>query len=173
MQAEQDRDTQSKLRRSAVTQRKALDFQVNTALRKRLEETRLSKDRLKLQLARVESELKELEESRRKLEQTLQEKQHQLRVSGHCMRRRTQRPDRERVRDEVEELLEHEYSSLSKVVQSLERELSLVQTDIRHLRVSKQQLEEDVRDKRTALQLDAECLRMRYGLGETGNMATQ
>ena len=173
MQSEHDRDTQNKVRRSAVSQRKALDFQVNTALRKRMEETRVSKDRLKLQLARVDGEIKELEASKHKLEQTLQEKQHQLRVSGHCMRRRTQRPERERVRDEVEELLEHEYSSLSKVVQSLERELAQVQTNLRHLNKSKQQLDADVRDKRAALQLDADCLRLRYGLTETNNMNTQ
>lgn len=100
MSAETLRNTQRKVRRSAVTARKALDFQVNTALRKRLEETRVSKDRLKAQLSRVDAEIRELEEAKRKVELTLQDKLNHLRVSGHCMRRRTHRPERERVRDE-------------------------------------------------------------------------
>jgi len=93
-------NSEKKLRRSAVTTKKALDFQVNTALRKRIEETRVSKERLKAQLSRVMAEIKDLEEAKRKLEVTLHDKLSHMRVSGHCLRRRSQRPEREKVRDE-------------------------------------------------------------------------
>ena len=101
--------TERKLRRSAVTTKKALDFQVsvalilvmalmlgqvNNALRQRIEETRVSKDRLKAQLGRVNSEIAELESAKHKLEVTLQDKLNHMRVSGHCLRRRAQRPER-------------------------------------------------------------------------------
>jgi hypothetical protein len=73
------------------------------------------------------------------------------------------------------------------VVQSLERELSAVESDLKRLQGSRYQLEvcfalhavqlfahmfslpspqADIQDKRHALQLDAECLRVRFGLGE-------
>merc|ERR1719231_229778 len=77
------------------------------------------------------------------------------------MRTRMQRPTQEKVRDDVETLLEEEYSGLEQAIAELKQAKRKVQEQQRRFASLKQQLQLDLRDKRQALDLDMNTVNFR------------
>jgi len=71
------------------------------------------------------------------------------------MRKRTERPIREKVRDAVETLLEDEYALLDRALQDLTSARQLVQEKLRTFGQLRSQLLLDLRDKQQALTVDS------------------
>lgn len=77
--------------------------------------------------------------------------------------RHTTRPGREAVHDEVEVALATEFSELNAMVRELSKKHKKIDTTIKSLNTSAYSLENNLRDKRAAYDVDAQCYRMAAG----------
>merc|ERR1719253_1370033 len=109
----------------------------------------------------IETNQAELRRVEAELDQAVAAKAEKLSVTENCMRTRTQRPTQEKVRDDVETLLEEEYSGLEQAIQELKQAKRKVQEQQRRFAALKQQLQLDLRDKRQALDLDMNTVKFR------------
>jgi len=75
------------------------------------------------------------------------------------------------VRDAAETSLEREISEIEQSISKLSIQLSRLNTDISHLDVTKLRLENDLKDKREALDLEAEVEQRQRDLGQRINAA--
>ncbi len=75
------------------------------------------------------------------------------------------------VRDSAETSLEREISEIEQSISKLSIQLSRLNTDISHLDVTKLRLENDLKDKREALDLEAEVEQRQRDLGARINAA--
>ena len=78
---------------------------------------------------------------------------------------------RRQVRDGAETRLEREISEIEQSISKLSIQLSRLNTDISHLDVTKLRLENDLKDKREALDLEAEVEHRQRELGIRINSA--
>jgi len=77
--------------------------------------------------------------------------------------RHSTRPGREAVHDEVEIALATEFSELNSMVRELSKKHKKVNVQINHLNGAAQNLEHNLRDKRQAYDVDAQCYRLAAG----------
>ena len=134
---------------------------VESAMKTKLSETNAFKLRLESQLAQTNHELALREESLRRLEDELEAKRAPLAINKECTARRSERPGREDIHDEVMALLQGEMKMLAEHCNALEQRVAESRAEVEELRALKQQIEDDIEDKRRGLEIDAQCLRLR------------
>merc|ERR1719335_740910 len=87
----------------------------------------------------IEQNQNELRKVEHELEQAVAAKTEKLAVTENCMRTRMQRPTQEKVRDDVETLLEEEYAGLESAIAELKQAKRKVQEQQRRFASLKQQ----------------------------------
>eukprot|EP01062_Namystynia_karyoxenos_P060486 TRINITY_DN5209_c0_g1_i1.p1 TRINITY_DN5209_c0_g1~~TRINITY_DN5209_c0_g1_i1.p1 ORF type:complete len:484 (+),score=207.93 TRINITY_DN5209_c0_g1_i1:86-1453(+) len=140
------------------------------ALRLKVKQTQALCGQLQQNLRAVNEELEELARNRAQLQLTLDQKQGPLNVIRQRLAIRRKRPEREAVRDGVEEALEHELNKLRVTMDSLNEKLRACDTETERLQRLKRQLEQDCANKtsalahdRRALQIDVNAVRSDWG----------
>jgi septal ring factor EnvC (AmiA/AmiB activator) len=143
---------------------KAAELAVNSALRARIQETRRLEQRLDEQIARTEADIENVENARYTLHSTLTATEAQSSTLSACLEQRMSRPNRELVRDRVEERMQTESAQLFDTKSSFAKGLN-------QLRAEHDRLSEDLRsmvvdrdDKSRALRLDEITLEKRLGM---------
>ena len=86
------------------------------------------------------------------------EKQGPLQVAENRLRTRDMRPFREKVRDVAEQALEREVEMLTRAIEELSKTLAKVAKNLFKLDENRKQLAANVADKKSALDVDEECL---------------
>ena len=140
---------------------------VNDALRCKVKQTKLLQLQLQQNLAAVMKELEELELHRASIQGTLDQKKEPLAVVQKRLSLRKLRPERESIRDTVEEALEAELHKLQAIMASLSSKLTKIDSEKQRLGVLRRQLENDLSNKGSALKQDKKALaldltQMRY-----------
>jgi chromosome segregation ATPase len=161
MESSRVRASSDRLRVSAQKTQFNRDKDVNEALRCKMESTKDCINELNKALGETVREIQEHNDSKARLERAIFDKNEPLAVANACLERRTQRPNREMVRDIVEESLEEEVSDLQAGVNALRADLSKTNRDLAELNRARQEIEADLSDKKGAHDLDSECLRLR------------
>merc|ERR1712054_744808 len=109
-------------------------------------------------------EIDNASKTRTKLEQALDNKVVPLTVvQQRYATRHGMRPTREAVQDNVEAALSVEYQELNSMVKELNKKHNKVTTQIKQLNLSANSLENNLSDKKTAYDVDAQCYRMAQG----------
>jgi hypothetical protein len=99
----------------------------------------------------------QLEQTKDKTERCLQEKNLPHEINGQCTRWREGRVGIDMVDDEVDRELEGEDRLIIQIKIGLEKAVDDCATQLRALRASKFQLEQDLKDKRSAAEIDGSC----------------
>ena len=133
---------------------------VNNSLRKRVAETRSLKQKLTLQTQAVTDEMTELELYKTKAEQMLEKTLKPMKLAEKRVRVRAQKPDGEKLYDNVERALQGECSSLQRSWESLSSKTQEAHAHWRKLYTQRQMLQDDLNDKAAALSVDESCMTM-------------
>eukprot|EP01064_Diplonema_japonicum_P009288 TRINITY_DN16769_c0_g1_i1.p1 TRINITY_DN16769_c0_g1~~TRINITY_DN16769_c0_g1_i1.p1 ORF type:complete len:454 (+),score=78.12 TRINITY_DN16769_c0_g1_i1:46-1407(+) len=156
---------------------------VNDALRHKVKQTKTLHSQLLCNLEAVTHEMQELSKHREQIHATLVAKQGPLSVVAQRLGLRRKRPNREAIRDNVEEALEMELAKLKQTMDALHHKLDIIDTEYGRLARLKRQLEQDLNNKTTALTqdkkalaLDLNCIRSnasssRHGSEKSANTA--
>ncbi|KAJ9451761.1 Tektin [Diplonema papillatum] len=131
---------------------------VNEALKSKVKQTKVLQNQLQKNLDAVNTELVELQYHREHIAGTLDAKRGPLSVVRQRLELRQQRPNREAVRDSVEEALETEYTKLKKAMATLQAKLEKIDVERGRLHQLKLQLESDLSNKNSALKHDKKAL---------------
>merc|ERR550514_2293310 len=163
VQAVQQRTTQTEAKV------KAAELAVNTALRTRIQETRRLEQRLDEQIARTEADIDQVETARMTLQSTLTATEAQSSTLNACLEQRMSRPNRELVRDRVEERMESECHQLNDTKSSFSKGLSQLRAEHERLSSDLRSMVIDRDDKSRALRLDEVTLEKRIGMLNRAN----
>jgi hypothetical protein len=163
IQAVQQRTTQTEAKV------KAAELAVNTALRTRIQETRRLEQRLDEQVARTEADIDQVETARMTLQSTLTATEAQSSTLNACLEQRMNRPNRELVRDRVEERMESECHQLNDTKSSFSKGLSQLRAEHERLSSDLRSMVIDRDDKSRALRLDEVTLEKRIGMLNRAN----
>ncbi|XP_014206074.1 tektin-1 [Copidosoma floridanum] len=136
------------------------------AFRRRIEETKLTKDKLEEQHSEIMQQANEMTSNITRLEKKIAEKEGFLALAHTRLGNRCQRPGLELTRDEVEESLAKEVSDLREVVISqLQQTLFEAQASLRFLLKMQMQIEEEINIKTNTLKIDeVHCMSMRQSI---------
>lgn len=145
---------------AAVQQLAQLHRQTQVTLRTKVNETASLINLLEAQVTETHNEIKRVERSEKQLRAALTAKEEPLVLCQARHSIRAQRPARERVRDEVEEILEAELRELLALVQRLQAKLADTEQLRESLEQRKQALIQDMQRKKAALQLDSKALKL-------------
>ncbi|KAJ7308937.1 hypothetical protein JRQ81_008216 [Phrynocephalus forsythii] len=138
-----------------ATQRSQSD--VHKRLEQRLQEVKFWKKQLDHKLDQIAQETEALLAFRTRLEKALDGSRGPLLISQECLLHRERRVGIDLVHDEVEQELVKEVDVFQGVVALLERTLEQANEQIRLNRSAKYNLEQDLKDKFTALTIDDYC----------------
>ena len=159
--AESLRAQSLRLRNDSEKMRETRNRDVNDSLRRKMRETNDCMNRLTIGISDNAKEISDLTDGKRRLEKAIADKSVPLAIAERCLERRGQRPNREMIRDPVEENLETEYADLLDAVASLKAELDQTNMELERLEYAKSVMEDDLADKKSAQDLDNECLTIR------------
>merc|ERR1719201_1400922 len=148
---------------------KAAELAVNTALRTRIQETRRLEQRLDEQIARTEADIDQVETARMTLQSTLTATEAQVGTLNACLEQRMNRPNRELVRDRVEERMETECMQLSDTKSSFSKGLAQLRAEHDRLSTDLRSMVIDRDDKSRALRLDEVTLEKRMSMLNRAN----
>jgi hypothetical protein len=129
--------------------------EVGQAFATKLVDTQALVDKLKDTIRQVDQHVLHLRKVDAELESAVLQRTEKLSITEACMRKRTERPIREKVRDAVETLLEDEYALLDRALQDLNSARGLVSDKLRTFGQLRSQLLLDLRDKQQALTVDS------------------
>jgi len=129
--------------------------EVGQAFAAKLVDTQALVDKLKDTIRQVDQHMVHLRKVDAELEGAVLQRTEKISITEACMRKRTERPIREKVRDAVETLLEDEYALLDRALQDLTNARQLVQEKLRTFGQLRSQLLLDLRDKQQALTVDS------------------
>eukprot|EP00242_Pyramimonas_sp_CCMP2087_P010278 CAMPEP_0198213458 /NCGR_PEP_ID=MMETSP1445-20131203/28879_1 /TAXON_ID=36898 /ORGANISM="Pyramimonas sp., Strain CCMP2087" /LENGTH=456 /DNA_ID=CAMNT_0043888109 /DNA_START=300 /DNA_END=1670 /DNA_ORIENTATION=- len=118
------------------------------------------RDDLHLQVQHVEEEIHLAMKTKAELETALAEKLPPLNLTKQRYLTRSNRPNREKVNDEVEHALKMQFQSLNRIVLELERKLDMVNHTLASLFAHKAQLEDNIADKERNYEMDKTCVAM-------------
>jgi chromosome segregation ATPase len=150
---------------------KAAELAVNTALRTRIQETRRLEQRLDEQIARTEADIDNVETARMTLQSTLTATEAQSSTLNACLEQRMNRPNRELVRDRVEERMETECQQLTTTKSSFSKGLAQLRAEHDRLSADMRSMVIDRDDKSRALRLDEVTLEKRLSMLNRANGA--
>jgi chromosome condensin MukBEF ATPase and DNA-binding subunit MukB len=128
--------------------------EVGAAFTAKLLDTQTLVDKIKDTIKAVDEHIFQLRKVDSDLEAAVLQRQEKLNITEACMRKRTERPTRERVRDAVETLLEDEYALLDRALHDLADARAAVSEKQRALTNLRSQLMLDLQDKQQALRVD-------------------
>merc|ERR1719443_1604752 len=148
---------------------KAAEMAVNPALRGRIQETRRLEQRLDEQIARTEADIDQVETARMTLQSTLTATEAQSSTLSACLEQRMNRPNRELVRDRVEERMEMETQQLYSTKSSFSKGLSQLRAEHDRLSADLRSMVIDRDDKSRALRLDEVTLEKRLSMLNRAN----
>ncbi|KAF5829855.1 Tektin family-domain-containing protein [Dunaliella salina] len=127
---------------------------LNTSMMVKLGSTTYLKEDLDRQLAEVREEQHKAEHQRRKLAAALEAKRGPLMQSKERYEMRKARPDRESVQDDVERALAREIAHLHAVTAQINQKANAIDKELENLEVAAATIEDNIRDKESALALD-------------------
>eukprot|EP00238_Polyblepharides_amylifera_P011601 CAMPEP_0196581354 /NCGR_PEP_ID=MMETSP1081-20130531/33741_1 /TAXON_ID=36882 /ORGANISM="Pyramimonas amylifera, Strain CCMP720" /LENGTH=413 /DNA_ID=CAMNT_0041901557 /DNA_START=134 /DNA_END=1375 /DNA_ORIENTATION=+ len=138
--------------------------EVQKTLKQKLGETMNAATTLDKKLKDGYKEIETAAKQKDKIVMALDKKQQPMElVQQRYSTRNSSRPGREAVHDEVEVALTTEFSELNSMVRELSKKHKKISTQIKHLNSSAYNLENNLRDKRVAYDVDAQCYRMAAG----------
>merc|ERR1719253_2548589 len=117
------------------------DHEVESAFKAKMSDTQALHKMLEENIRLIDNNNQELRRVEGELEQAVAQKMEKLAVTESCMRTRMQRPTQEKVRDDVETLLEEEYTGLEQAIGELKQAKRKVQEQQRRFQALKQQLQ--------------------------------
>merc|ERR1719387_2044705 len=129
--------------------------EVGQAFHAKLVDTQALVDKLKETIRQVDQHVIHLRKVDAELEAAVLQRTEKISITEACMRKRTERPMREKVRDAVETLLEDEYALLDRALNHLMNARGLVSDKLRTFGQLRSQLLLDLRDKQQALNVDS------------------
>uniref|UniRef100_A0A0P4W1I6 Tektin n=1 Tax=Scylla olivacea TaxID=85551 RepID=A0A0P4W1I6_SCYOL len=125
-----------------------------TRLQDRIYEVQRVTDDLQRSLQQVNDEIASLEKAKHTTEMELEAHIHPLNIALECLTLRERRREVDLVKDKAEEELQKEVRVLERSRANLEKVVLEAVSHLRVLHESKQQLQDDIRDKLAALQVD-------------------
>jgi len=131
---------------------------VHTALKNKVQQSSQLQYNLSKRLQSINEELDQLQEERQQLMANISSKMGPLKVTRDRLAYRKQRPEREAIRDNVEEALEEELGTIKGYLANLQNQLDHVDAEQKRLTTIKSELERDWHNKNQALRLDRKCL---------------
>mmetsp|Transcript_2033 Transcript_2033/g.7873 ORF Transcript_2033/g.7873 Transcript_2033/m.7873 type:complete len:535 (+) Transcript_2033:56-1660(+) len=131
--------------------------QAQTELSRRVEETNQLRRQLEGQMVQTDETIAQTQFSLSKMHQSLDSHDKPLRALDKQFAARSQRAPREGARDLVHEEMEGHLSSLQKSVRSLKNKAEATSEILEQLRRSKQQMQEDYKNKIAAQKIDDVC----------------
>lgn len=147
----------SALKRIDEADKQAKEAVRDTLTKKVTETSRLNK-LLASQLIGVREQLEAVRKQKDAVEEAIKKNEEPALVVRKRLAVRRARPDRERVRDDVEEALEQELRTLTTARDSLEAKFSALMREIARLEAAEAALLKDFTEKQAALELDIDCL---------------
>jgi len=142
------------------TQKKSLarQLQVNEDLKQKAKDTANVRSKLENELEAVNVELAMLFDERDRLKDLLHKQKAPLKVNQQCLEIRSQRPETENIRDEVQKELRYQKKGLETTYNILRKILVQVDDQIQKLDNIKAKLQKDIESKGDSLSLDMQCL---------------
>eukprot|EP01012_Entosiphon_sulcatum_P003719 TRINITY_DN11295_c0_g1_i1.p1 TRINITY_DN11295_c0_g1~~TRINITY_DN11295_c0_g1_i1.p1 ORF type:complete len:469 (+),score=170.92 TRINITY_DN11295_c0_g1_i1:147-1553(+) len=132
----------------------------NAALKKKLGQSTKVHSQLAQHLNEINEEMEQLEAAKQQLQVALQAEEKPLAVVQRRLAIRQQRPQREAVRDAVEEALENELTVINQTLSTLKQKIASIDAEQQRLLSAKNLLLDDLQDKSHALKLDKSCLEL-------------
>uniref|UniRef100_A0A7S0I2L7 Tektin n=1 Tax=Hanusia phi TaxID=3032 RepID=A0A7S0I2L7_9CRYP len=135
----------------------------SSALEKNIKEAEALKTRAERQLEAILKETVMLEEETSRTEAIHEKMKDPLQVAEENLIIRSKRPTREQTRDAVERSLNEQIAGAKHSIRMLGGVLDACDKELAKLKVCREKLEEDIDQKRIALEVDNEALRMESG----------
>jgi len=143
----------------------------STALRRQIAESEALKNKAEQQLEEILRETSLLEDEAAHAEATHEKMKDPLNVAEENLAIRRKRPPREMTRDAVERSLNEQAAGAKHSIRMLGGVLDACEKELARLKICREKLEEDIDQKRIALEVDNEALQMESGWA--GGSATQ
>eukprot|EP00288_Rhodomonas_lens_P013805 CAMPEP_0177708844 /NCGR_PEP_ID=MMETSP0484_2-20121128/10489_1 /TAXON_ID=354590 /ORGANISM="Rhodomonas lens, Strain RHODO" /LENGTH=414 /DNA_ID=CAMNT_0019220427 /DNA_START=209 /DNA_END=1453 /DNA_ORIENTATION=- len=144
----------------------------STALQRQIQESESLKNRAEQQLEEILRETSMLEDEAAHAEATHEKMKDPLNVAEDNLAIRRKRPPREMTRDAVERALNEQVAGSKHSIRMLGGVLDACEKELARLKVCREKLEEDIDQKRIALEVDNEALQMESGwAGDGGSSA--
>jgi len=140
----------------------------SSALQRNISESEALKNRSEQQLDAVLHETSMLEDEAAHAEATLEKMKDPLAVAEENLAIRRKRPPREMTRDIVERALNEQVAAAKHAIRMLGGVLDACEKELGRLKTCRERLEEDIDQKRIALEVDNEALRMESGWNSSG-----
>jgi len=137
--------------------------QSSTALRSNISESQHLKTRAEQQLEAILKETSMLEDEAAHAEATFEKMKDPLAVAEENLSIRRKRPPREQTRDAVERALNEQVAGMKHAIRMLGGVLDACTKELARLKICREKLEEDIDQKRQALEVDNEALQMESG----------
>jgi hypothetical protein len=128
--------------------------EVGQAFQTKIVDTQALCDKLKDTIRQMDQHVVHLRKVDAELEAAVLQRTERISITEACVRKRTERPIREKVRDAVETALEDEYALLDRALNDLSSARGLVSDKLRTFGQLRSQLLLDLRDKQQALNVD-------------------
>jgi len=136
----------------------ARQLQVNENLKQKAKDTASVRAKLENELEAVNVELAMLFDERDRLKDLLHKQKAPLKINLQCIEIRSQRPETENIRDEVQKELKQQKRELEGTYNVLRKILVRVDEQIQKLDDIKLKLRDDIASKGDSLSLDMQCL---------------
>lgn len=138
---------------------------VNSALKRRIAETREAKTKMEIQHSEIVRQVNEMTRTITNLEKSLAEKEGFMALAHTRLGNRAQRPGIELCKDSVEIALVREVAELRKNCAELQHMLVEAHASLRYLLKTQIQLEEDLNIKTNSLKIDeVDCMTLRESM---------
>jgi len=138
---------------------------VDIAMTKRIAETRDAKEKLEDHLSKVLGQIKEMEDNVERLAKGIADKEAPMKLANTRLDNRSNRPNVELCRDQVQYRLVEEVGELNNSVASLSERLANSEASLKGLIRRQLELEEDIDIKANTLFIDeTECMGMRQSI---------
>mmetsp|Transcript_21051 Transcript_21051/g.57994 ORF Transcript_21051/g.57994 Transcript_21051/m.57994 type:complete len:393 (+) Transcript_21051:163-1341(+) len=135
----------------------------SSALQHTISEAELLKNKSEMQLEAILRETSMLEDEAAHAEATLEKMRDPLAVAEENLNIRRKRPPREMTRDNVERALNEQVAAAKHAIRMLTGVLEACEKELGRLKICREKLEEDIDQKRIALEVDGEALQMESG----------
>lgn len=139
--------------------------EVNVAFQKRINETKDAKSKMEDHLNKVLGQIKEIEENISRLQKAIGDKEQPMKLAQTRLDTRTERPNVELCRDQVQYRLIAEVGEIESSVLQLQERLKQTEDSLKGLIRNELALEEDIAIKSNTLFIDeVECMGMRKSI---------
>jgi len=143
----------------------------STALQRQIQESESLKNRAEQQLEEILRETSLLEDEAAHAEATHEKMKDPLNVAEDNLAIRRKRPPREMTRDAVERALNEQVAGAKHSIRMLGGVLDACEKELARLKICREKLEEDIDQKRIALEVDNEALQMESGWAGDGQQS--